>query len=203
MYDLLTPAEKRLVKVAKERPELRNKIARFIKKSASDSVVVFLEAVLDDSERDRLSTWIRKQEDTPNKWSGGWDVISHHMTIMFLGHKGRASDIPKDYVDLIGETVSLKITGYVVDDNAVAVLIEPPSSVLKVTKSSSLPHITVATNGVKPFYSNKLIKKKRAEKGIVREDSRGRRINFSIVAKLGWFNGRTNQDTFELPSELS
>ena len=85
MYDRLTSEEKKLIRVATERPELKNKIAKYLKKSAKETVVVFLELVLSDSEKNKLTSWVARQEDTPSNWAG-WEIISHHMTVEFFGN---------------------------------------------------------------------------------------------------------------------
>ena len=198
MYHRLTSAEKKLIRIAKERPELKNKIASYLKKSSKESVVVFLETVLSERERNKLASWILQQEDTPNTWAGGWEVISHHMTVEFFGNKGRVENIPEQYKNILGEDLSLKVVGYVVDDKAIAVLIEPPSAISDLVKNR-YPHITVAVNNEKPFYSNKLLKKSDKKDEIIRTDKDGNPINFSLRVKAGFFEGRTGKDTFELP----
>jgi hypothetical protein len=200
MYERLTSEEKRLVRIAKERPDLRDKIAKYIKKSSSETVVLFLEAVLGDSEKQKLLSWLGRQESTPSNWAG-WEIIAHHMKVEFFGNKGRPKNIPKEYVNKIGETVGLEVVGIAMDEKAIAVLIKPPSSLAKLVKNE-FPHITIAVDGVKPPYSNKLIKKSIERKTLITKDENGRNISFNITAKVGYFEGRTKADLFELPSEL-
>ena len=195
MYDRLTSEEKKLIRVASERPELKSKIAKYLKKSAKETVVVFLELVLSDSEKNKLTSWVARQEETPSNWAG-WEIISHHMTVEFFGNKGRASSIPQKYADMLGEEVILKVKGIAVDEKAVAVLIEPPRSIKSLVKNE-FPYITVAVNGVKPFYSNELLKKTSNNGTLITED-----ISFTLNAKVGFFDGRSRVDSFELPHEL-
>ena len=195
MYDRLTSEEKKLIRVAAQRPELKTKIAKYLKKSAKETVVLFLEVVLSESEKNKLTSWVSRQEDTPSNWAG-WNIISHHMTVEFFGNKGRASSIPQTYADMIGEDVVLKVTGIAADDKAVAVLIEPPRSIKSLVKNE-FPHITVAVNGVKPFYSNKLLEKASSNGTLITEN-----ISFTLNAKVGFYDGRSREDSFELPHEL-
>jgi hypothetical protein len=202
MYERLTKSEKKLIRIAKERPELRQKIASYLKKASEDTVVLFLEAVISESEKNRLLSWVSKQDATPSNWAG-WSIVSHHMPIQMFGEKGRASDIPESFVGKIGSEVGLKIKGLVANEKAVAVLIEPPSS-LKELVSYPHPFITIALNkeGVSPSYVKDFVERSVEKGNVVREDENGGVLSFSVMAKLGYYDGRSKEDTFILPQEM-
>ena len=73
--------------------------------------------------------------------------LPHHMTIT-MGALGKYSE---SYPN--GETINLKVVGYGISNDAMAIEVEPPSEI----NSKSRPHITFALppNG-KPFLSNKI-----------------------------------------------
>lgn len=181
----------KLIRIAYENPHLRNKILpvvtageSMVKEAAKrnkPTKVTFIEAVL-ESPTD-LTTWLSQQDGAPS--ITGWDVKSHHMTMEFLGGKGKAKDLER-YKQFLGNSYTINIVGYAFDENCVAVLIDTNLPV-----QNKNPHITVAVNGVKPSYSNELL-----ERGNIIE-AKGK-----LRVKVGYFDGRGGGDKFELPYEF-
>ena len=107
--------------------------------------------------------------------------FGHHMTIKFKPSDEELYEL-MERLGGVGETVQLRIVGYAEDADlgVQAVVVEG------VYSTNDIPHVTVATDGAKPFLSNKLLKR-----GYT--DVRGA----ALEARLGYFDGRT--DRFELP----
>ena len=76
-------------------------------------------------------------------------VFSHHMTIKFKPGPDEITRLP------MGSPVKLKIIGWSEDDKGQAVVVEPQG----VRSTKSVPHVTVATNGAPPSYSNELLER--------------------------------------------
>ena len=187
--------KKKLVRLAYEKPELREKLLPIINgevgvdktaaKKVKSTKVLFVEAVLENP--NDLTSWLSDQDDVPS--ITGWDVKSHHMTMEFLGGKGSAKDLER-YKRFLGETFTIDIVGLAFDESCVAVLIDTNLPV-----KNKYPHITVAVNGVKPAYSNELLEAK---------DKAGeiRRVKGKLRVTVGYFDGRGGGDKFELPHEF-
>ena len=109
-------------------------------------------------------------------------VFSHHMTIKFRPSDEELYEL-MERLGGVGETVQLRVIGYVEDIElgVQAVVVEG------VYSTNDIPHITVATDGAKPFLSNKALSRgwERVVGGPV------------IEARLGYFDGRT--DRYDLP----
>lgn len=154
--------------------------------------VLFAEAVVNT--RDVLN-WFQDQTGL-NPEVMGWKVAAHHMTIEFFDKKAKKSlkregkaesNIIAPYADLIGRDVVLNIVGYAHDDKCMAILVEPKGPLNSLVKNEH-PHITIATNGVPPKYSNELL----ANGEII--PARG-----AVQARVGWKDARSGADMFELP----
>ena len=102
------------------------------------------------------------------------DLHAHHMTVWF--HSDGEADKP-DFSRLPwGKDVALKVVGYVEDDKAQAVVVQPPT-ILR--PAGRIPHITISTApGVTPLYSNELARRRHGE------PVRGAP---SIKGKVGWY----------------
>ena len=102
-----------------------------------------------------------------------------HMTIWF--HKD--GDLPFDLTDLpLGKTIPLKIIGYVEDDQAQAVIVQPPPRFRPV--SGRTPHITISTEkGVLPAHSNALIEQ-------AWDTAEARKGFPTLAGKVGWYDGQ-------------
>ena len=187
MYDRLLPVEKKLIHVAQERPELRQKIAVYLKKAVENARVVFVQAVISENDRMKIKSWISSKEDTPDSW-GGWDIKNHHMTLDYFGPRGTIKNL-EPYLNIIGKNVSLNIVGYAIDNRGVALLIDPPSGV---PVDNKYPHITFAVRGESPKYSNVLLEQAYEEGKIIP-------ANLTVNATIGWFDSYTKKDTFVAP----
>lgn len=73
-------------------------------------------------------------------------IFAHHMTIKFKPSPEEVMALP------IGQDAGLKIIGWVADEKGQTILVEP-----EVPSTNSNPHITIATDGTSPVYSNELI----------------------------------------------
>ena len=69
------------------------------------------------------------------------------MTIKFKPSPEEVLSLP------IGDTVDLKVVGWAADDQAQAIVVSPSG----VRSANKHPHVTVATDGTSPAYSNDLI----------------------------------------------
>jgi len=76
-------------------------------------------------------------------------AFSHHMTIKYKPDPDEVTSLP------IGSLVRLKIVGWAEDERGQAVVVEPHG----VRSTNAIPHITVATNGAPPSYSNELLER--------------------------------------------
>lgn len=175
----------KLVRLAYERPDLRNKILPLLREEENRrfaaqkaTKVTFMQAVLEKPED--FKVWVSKQQGVPSMTA--WDFKCHHMTLEFFGGKGNADSL-KPYSGLIGKSFILDVVGIVADERGCAVLIKSELPV-----KNKHPHITVAVNGVPPSYSNELI-----EKGTIMP------CKGKIKVKVGYFDGRGGGDKFELP----
>jgi len=99
---------------------------------------------LDDSSKRALLAWFEKETGQPILKK----VFAHHMTIKFKPSDEEVEQLP------IGEPATLRVIGWAADEQGQAVLVQP-----SVPSSNKHPHITVATDGTSPVYSNKLLAK--------------------------------------------
>lgn len=134
--------------------------------------VVYTGVFLPENERERLLQLVTPKFEK---------VIAHHVTLAFRPTDGISKQD-------IGKTVSLKITGQVINDaiGAQAVLVELPEGIKCSNKN---PHITISVKpDVPPVKSNEAIDKALQE---------GTVINFEnpiiLNAPQGFFNGDTKQ----------
>lgn len=124
-----------------------------------DSDVLYSAVVLDNGSRAALLS--RVEDMIPD----GWNVIAHHMTIVF----GKGVPNKED----LGQEVTLYVEAIGISDMAMAVRVEGYPS------TNTIPHITIAINpdGGKPVMSNYITKwqkiKNFAVKGIVTEIKKG------------------------------
>lgn len=118
------------------------------------------------------------------------NVFADHVTLIF---KPKEDDLA-DY-DL-GSIVRLKVVGYAQDQKGTAVLVDLPSEIR--TSPGQKPHITISTaQGIKPFYSNKLIANSsnvervspKTYQGIVDQFPRTRKASAELVAQR-WLHSK-------------
>jgi hypothetical protein len=114
------------------------------KNAAKKRKALYVGVMLSPGDKKTLEAWWKKET--------GSDLLRksymHHMTIKF-------KPSPEDIAALsIGDPVPLKVVGWAADGQAQAVLVQPSG----VRSSNSHPHVTVATDGTSPAYSNDLIK---------------------------------------------
>ena len=100
-------------------------------------------------------------------------TYGHHSTIAFK---------PKNLAGIeIGKTSMILIIGRASDERGDALLVRNPRS------NNEIPHITLScADGVKPFYSNELLKKSLADGGVERFSEP---IEIEVVE--GYFDGKT------------
>jgi hypothetical protein len=104
---------------------------------------VFVAVVLDDRSHKALLSWWERATGTKllNK------LYAHHMTIKF---KPTQADMDKLTE---GEDVTLQVIGWAEDGKVQAVAVKGFKS------ANKIPHITVATDGTAPRFSNDLLEK--------------------------------------------
>ena len=114
------------------------------------------------------------------------ELHAHHMTIWFY----KDGDPPFELADLpLGKTIPLKIVGYVEDEQAQVVIVQPPSKFRPM--SGRTAHITISTEkGVLPAYANALIEK-------ARDAGEARKGFPSLGGKMGWWDGR--RERYDVP----
>ena len=104
---------------------------------------VYVGVFLDDSSRTRLL------RDFPPKHP---NVYADHVTLVFRPKEGELEEFD------MGEEVEIEVVGYAEDESGSAVTVKLPPKLKRLSQRN--PHVTISTaNGVKPFYSNKLIAK--------------------------------------------
>ena len=107
------------------------------------SLPVYVGVFLDDSSRSRLL------RDFPPKHP---NVYADHVTLVFRPKESEVAQFD------MGEKVEIEVVGYAEDERGSAVTIRLPPGLKRLSQRD--PHVTISTaNGVKPFYSNKLIAK--------------------------------------------
>ena len=159
------------------------------------SRVLYTQAVIKNQEA--VLRWFEKETGlNPEKM--GWDVYCHHMTIEFFVKKDKKDlkrkGLPQSLLleslsDLIGKDTALDIIGYAVDERGMALLVEPRGRLGLHIKNNN-PHITIATNGVPPKYSNELLE----NKSVVISASG------TVDVKVGW-KSPDGKDNFSLPGD--
>lgn len=103
-------------------------------------IAIYSAAFLDDREAGLLLAWWEQNVSPLLE-----DTFAHHMTIKFKPSNDEVGVLP------IGATVDLKVAGYVDTPEVQAVVVRGLNS------TNDVPHITVATDGGKPFRSNKAL----------------------------------------------
>jgi len=84
-------------------------------------------------------------------------IFTEHCTIAFRPDR----DVDEFLMEMIGRTVDLRVVGYAEDQSGQAVVVE--SDIKRM--DDSVAHITIScADGIKPVYSNKLIRKYSAVK---------------------------------------
>jgi len=140
------------------------------------SIAVYAGAFLTSRGATALRLWWERYVSPPERNS-----YAHHMTIKFKPKDKELYEL-MERLGGVGEIVHLRVVGYS-EDAGLGVQAVVVSGVYS---TNDIPHITVATDGAKPFLSNKLLKSGYTEvRGPVLE------------ARLGYFDGR--EDRFDLP----
>jgi len=103
--------------------------------------VVFTEVALVDP--DKLLAWWLREVRLPLLPK----LFSHHMTLQFQPEPSAIGDLP------LGRRVPLEVVGWTADEKAQAVVVKPSG----VRSENPTPHITIATDGTSPAYSNDLL----------------------------------------------
>ena len=149
---------------------------RWMLRQAKNPEVIYLGLFLSSMDQKKLIKKFGK------KYS---EVHAEHMTIWHFQDGGD----PKIETLPIGKSFPLKITGYVEDEKAQAIILQPPSKFKP--KSGRTAHITLTlASGVGPKYSNDLIARegrKSTQKGLP-----------TVTGKLGWFDGEKAR--YDLPT---
>jgi hypothetical protein len=137
---------KRKITESQLRRIVREELALEAEKQAAPLKPIYVGVMLDEP-GDLLEWWKSNVGDLLK------NPIAHHMTIKFNPSAEEVKNMD------IGRPVNLKVTGYANSDGIQAVVVEPDG----VKSANSIPHITVATDGVtKPMMSNKVL----AERGV-------------------------------------
>jgi len=141
------------------------------------SNVIYLGVFLDEPSKAKLTAWMHRSTAGPGPNEGGLleNVFAHHMTVAFKPDAATIEAFP------FKSHCSLKVIGWSANEKAQAVLVTPTCA-FPVKVDNEHPHITVATaEGVKPFYSNQLI----------REGwTAGIHIGLTVGGYCGWFDGK-------------
>jgi len=81
-------------------------------------------------------------------------IFCHHITLAYNPNQ----EVAEKYQKMVGQKISLRVTGIRTSEKCQAALVEGIES------ENEHPHITMSVqNGVKPFYSNTLIKNKEGQ----------------------------------------
>jgi hypothetical protein len=105
------------------------------------SSAVYTEIILDDT-LDLIYWWRKNVGPTLSK------TYSDHMTLQFKPTSNEMAELP------LGKKVHLQIIGYAEDEHAQVVVVRIP-----IPSANKVSHITVATDGAPPKYSNDLLAK--------------------------------------------
>jgi hypothetical protein len=118
----------------------KKKAAARIKMAGDKRKAIYSAVFLIPESKEVLSTWWEKNIEAllPKHFM-------HHMTIKFKPSEEEVLSLP------IGQKVMLDVVGYGNDEKAQAVKVSGMDS------DNTVPHITVATNGTSPVYSNELM----------------------------------------------
>jgi hypothetical protein len=114
----------------------------------SENKISYSAIVLTDESRNKLLSKLA------DRIPEGWDVVAHHVTI-------KMGELPPELKPSIGLPVTLKASGFYVNDKVAAIEAIVPPEIRPFVKNKH-PHITVAVNraaGGKPVVSNDLIAK--------------------------------------------
>jgi len=120
--------------------EMKNAIRKVTPKTAGVRDKVIWSGVMLDNPGDLTQWWENEVGPLLPK------VFSHHMTITFKPSPEQVESLP------LGREVQLKVDGYVEDEKGQAVRVRG------YTSSNPVAHITVATDGTSPVYSNTLFR---------------------------------------------
>jgi len=119
----------------------RQAIRRVMTSSKKPEKAIYSAVFLDDPKD--LLRWWENNVGTPLHPK----TFSHHMTIKFKPDVGDIKRLP------MGSPIKLKIIGWSEDEKGQAIVVQPQG----IRSTKSIPHITVATNGAPPSYSNELL----------------------------------------------
>jgi hypothetical protein len=133
---------RKLIEDRKHHTTAKNVAARFQLKQAKPEKALYTAVFLDDP--NALKRWWVEETGIP--------LLSkhycHHMTIKFKPDAQEVVDLP------IGKAAPLRIVGWVADAKGQVVKVES-----SVRSTNKIAHVTVATDGTSPVYSNKLLAK--------------------------------------------
>lgn len=105
--------------------------------------IIYIGVFLDESSQKALKEWWPE--------ATGVDLLTnpyaHHMTLHFRPKPPEVGQYP------IGESLDLEVVGFAQDDKSQAVVVRSP-----VGTQNDFAHITIATDGTPPSYSNELLK---------------------------------------------
>jgi hypothetical protein len=128
------------------------------------SSAIYTEIILDDM-LDLIYWWRNSVGPTLSK------TFSDHLTLQFKPSPDEVTGLP------LGKKVHLQVIGYAADDHAQVVVVRSP-----IPSDNRVPHITVATDGTPPRYSNDLL-----EKGWIKVNGP------SISGTIGFFDGKDHR----------
>jgi len=109
--------------------------------SKKPATAVYTEVILDDPST--LRQWWEREVGTPLLSK----PFAHHLTIKFKPQPDEVLRLP------LGEQVALQIVGYAEDEHAQAVVVQPAGLHIP----GKIVHVTLATDGANPAYSNELL----------------------------------------------
>ena len=159
------------------------------------SKVLYTQAVLTNTQA--VLKWFEKETGL-NPEEMGWDIHCHHMTIEFFDKKDKKDlkkkGLPQSLLleslsGYMGQETTLEVIGYAADEKGMAILVERRGHITRHVKNNN-PHITIATNGVPPKYSNQLLE----------NDSLVVKTTGTVNVKVGW-KSPDGKDNFSLPED--
>ena len=143
--------------------------------AAKKPKALFTAVILDDPSA--LFRWWEKETGIPLLSKR----FAHHMTIKFKPSPEEVKALP------MGDSAPLEIVGWAADEKCQTVKVK----VAGVTSSNKIAHITVATDGTSPVYSNDLL-----AKGVT--PAKGKK---KLKARVGFVSNK-QQDTFDLKDTI-
>ena len=131
---------RKVIQDRKHHTTAKNVAARFQLKQAKPEKALYTAVFLDDP--DALKRWWVEETGIPLLPKH----YAHHMTIKYRPDAKEVVDLP------IGKRAPLRIVGWAADAKGQAVKVES-----SVRSTKKIAHVTVATDGTRPVYSNKLL----------------------------------------------